>query len=229
MGIFKRLIPKQSCMVCAEIGEFCVCLACQASLNTHPNRCVSCASKLGSDLEFCGACLAQSMNFSKAYAAYDYAGVSAQLIKQFKFDNQLCIGSYFAHQLYQLYASITNENQGYDLIIPLPLSRARLQERGYNQTHELLRIIAKKTTTPIDVRAVKRIKATRPLSSLNLKQRKTEIKDAFSAKPMNYQRALLVDDVMTTGSSLNELAKTVIKAGVSTCDVMVLARAELTF
>ena len=58
-----------------------------------------------------------------------------------------------------------------------------------------------------------------------LKERQSEIKNAFSAKPLSYKRVLLVDDVMTTGSSLNELAKTLLKAGVGSCDVLTLARA----
>jgi predicted amidophosphoribosyltransferase len=68
----------------------------------------------------------------------------------------------------------------------LPLSRARIKERGYNQTHELLRIIAKNTNAIIDTQNVRRIKATKPLSSLNLEQRKKEIKGAFSAQAMPY-------------------------------------------
>ena len=77
----------------------------------------------------------------------------------------------------------------------------------------------------IDQKSVKRIKATRALSTLDLQERQSEIKNAFSAQAMDYQKVLLVDDVMTTGSSLNELAKTVLKAGVETCDVLTLARA----
>ena len=77
----------------------------------------------------------------------------------------------------------------------------------------------------IDKNSVKRTKATRALSTLDLQERQSEIKNAFSAKPLSYKRVLLVDDVMTTGSSLNELAKTLLKAGVGSCDVLTLARA----
>jgi len=113
----------------------------------------------------------------------------------------------------------------YDAIIPLPLSKQRLRERGYNQTHELLRIIAKKTNVLIDKTSVRRTKATKALSTLNLEERHSEIKNAFNVKELAYNRVLLVDDVMTTGASLNELAKTVIKAGVKSCDVLTVARA----
>jgi ComF family protein len=202
-----------------------VCKQCESSFIDTSNRCLSCATKLSSGLSFCGACLAHAPQFSKAYTLYDYSDSCAILIKQFKFDHQLCIGDYFAHKLFDFYNSIIEEKGDYDAIIPLPLSNKRLKERGYNQTHELLRVIAKKSNTVIDMASVKRIKATKPLSSLNLEKRKVEIKGAFSAQPMNYSNVLLVDDIMTTGSSLNELAKTVLKAGVESCDVLTLARA----
>lgn len=69
----------------------------------------------------------------------------AILIKKLKFDHQLCIGDFFAPKLQEKYQKIVAEFEGYDAIIPLPLARGRIQERGYNQTHELLRIIAKRS------------------------------------------------------------------------------------
>lgn len=225
MGIYQRIIPKQSCVLCAEYGEFCVCNSCASNLKTTEHRCQSCATKLNSDLSFCGQCLSHAPVFSKAYTLYDYCDVTADLIKRFKFDHQLCIGDFFAHQLNDFYHSLIGKGNKYDAIIPLPLSKARMKERGFNQTHELLRIIGKNKGVFIDYKSVKRIKPTKPLSSLNLEERKSEIKNAFSAKPISYKKVLLVDDVMTTGSSMNELAKIVLKAGAESCDVLTLARA----
>jgi len=228
MGIYQRvvkLLPKQSCVLCLESAEFCVCKQCESGLIDTSNRCLSCATKLSSGLSFCGSCLSHAPNFSKAYTLYDYSDHCATLIKHFKFDHQLCIGDFFAHKLYDKFQTIVAENGKYDAIIPLPLSRDRIKERGYNQTHELLRVIAKKSNILIDQKSVKRTKATRALSTLNLEERKREIQNAFSAQAMSYDRVLLVDDVMTTGSSLNELAKTLLKAGVKSCDVLTVARA----
>ena len=208
-----------------QYSDLCVCTECAKSLTNAIFRCQSCATPLSNQLHFCGACLAQAPFFSKAYTVYNYSGSCTTLIKRFKFDNQLCIGDFFAHKIYAKYLDIVFEQGDYDAIIPLPLSRQRLQERGYNQTHELLRIIDKKSNILIDKNSVKRTKATRALSTLDLQERQSEIKNAFSAKPLSYKRVLLVDDVMTTGSSLNELAKTLLKAGVGSCDVLTLARA----
>ena len=228
MGIYARLapfIPKQSCVLCAENATFCVCKRCEQSLKSSEHRCQSCAAPLNSDLHFCGACLNRAPLFSNAYTLYDYSGVCAQLIKRFKFDHQLCIGDFFAHKLQEKYQQIAAEFGQYDAIIPLPLSKQRLRERGYNQTHELLRIITNKTNVLIDRTSVKRIKATRALSTLDLEERHSEIKNAFSSENMTYNKVLLIDDVMTTGASLNELAKTVLKSGVKSCDVLTVARA----
>ncbi len=218
-------MPKQSCVLCTENSGFCVCKECEKSLGVNMHRCQSCAAPLNSDLYFCGACLACAPRYSKVHTLYDYSGSCATLIKQFKFNHQLCIGDFFAHKLYDKYLDIVSRHGEYDAVIPLPLSQERLRERGYNQTHELLRIISKKTNVPIDQTSVRRIKVTRALSTLALEERKIEIKDAFSAKPMAYNKVLLVDDVMTTGASLNELAKVVLKSGVSSCDVLTVARA----
>jgi len=233
MGFYSRLnalTPKQSCVLCAENAKFCVCHECESSFSNHQPRCLSCAHPIIGELDFCGQCLAHAPAFNRAYTLYDYQEAIADLIKAFKFDHQLCIGDYFSHQLFDLYQSIISEDIQYDAIIPMPLSRNRITERGYNQVLELLNVISKKTDTTIDAHSVDRTKATQPLSALNPEQRRQEIKGAFSVKPMSYSRVLLVDDVMTTGSSLNELASTILKnTEVKYCDVMTLARAESKF
>ena len=223
MGFHTRLTPKQSCVVCSEASESCVCLACESSFTNHQPRCLSCAHPITTQLNFCGQCLAHSPAFNRAYTLFDYQATVKNLIQQFKFDRQLCVGDFFAKKLYQAYRSMPK----YDAIIPMPLSRDRIQQRGFNQVLELLRVIRQKTDTIIDINSVKRIKPTQPLSLLNAEQRKQEIKGAFQVVSMPYKTVLLVDDVMTTGSSLNELATTILRqTNVETCDVLTLARAE---
>lgn len=223
MGIYQRLTSQQVCVLCSEQAKFCICDNCAQDFTNHTHRCQSCAYPIGKDLDFCGQCLSRSPVFNYAYTLYDYQGDIAQLIKDFKYNHQLCIGDYFAHQLYDLYQTLPD----YDAIIPMPLSKERIKERGFNQVLELLRKIQQKTSTVIDIHSVKRIKATQSLFELNPEQRRTEIKGAFDVKPMSYQKILLVDDIITTGASLNELARTILKnTDVNYCDVMTLARAE---
>ncbi len=216
--------------MCAEPAPFCVCQECELEFTNHQPRCQSCAHPINIKLDFCGQCLVHAPKFNRAYTLYDYQGPITHLIKAFKYDHQLCIGDYFAHQLFGLYQSIIDSDAHYDAIIPMPLSQERIQERGYNQVLELLRVIGKRETVTIDTQSVTRTKATQALSLLKLEQRQQEIKGAFSVKTLPYQSVLLVDDVMTTGSSMNELAKTILKnTQVEHCDVMTLARAESKF
>ncbi len=191
--------------------------------SNNPRRCQSCAHPVAGSLDFCGKCLSHAPVFSRAYTLYDYEGAIADLIKAFKYNRQLCVGDYFAYQLRDLYQSI---NTQYDAVIPMPLSAERITERGYNQVVELLKVLGKQQSVVIDRRCCRRIKTTQPLSSLKLEQRKQEIKGAFSVQNMSYKNVLLVDDVMTTGASMNELAQTILKnTQVERCDVMSLARA----
>lgn len=204
-----------------EPANFCVCQECEAEFSNQANRCQSCAHPISGNLNFCGQCLRHSPNFNHAYTLYDYQDLVAQLIKSFKYDKQLCIGDYFAHKLADKYQSLPD----YDAIIPMPLSPKRIQERGFNQVLELLSVIKREQEVVVDTRSIKRVKVTQSLTNLKAEQRQQEVKGAFHAESISYQRVLLVDDVMTTGASLNELAKTVIKAGVEICDVLILSRA----
>ncbi len=203
-----------------ESASFCVCQDCEATFTNASNRCQSCAQPMTGKLDFCGQCLSRSPHFNRAYTLYDYQDLIAQLIKSFKYDKQLCVGRYFAHKLHNMYQSLEH----YDAIIPMPLSAKRIKERGFNQVLEMLSVIKKQSDCVVDAHSVKRIKATQSLANLNPEQRQKELRDAFQAEPIAYQHILLVDDVMTTGASLNELAKTLMKAGAKSCDVLTLAR-----
>ncbi|SMN11211.1 Competence protein F homolog, phosphoribosyltransferase domain; protein YhgH required for utilization of DNA as sole source of carbon and energy [uncultured Candidatus Thioglobus sp.] len=230
MGIYTRLkalIPQQSCVLCAEYAQFCVCSECEAEFSDEQqNRCQSCAHPIIDGANVCGQCLAHPPIFSHTYTLYDYQQSVALLIKKFKYEHQLCIGDYFAHQMVDKYKAILLDEQ-YDAIIPMPLSPQRIRERGFNQVLELLSVIKKQEKITIDTSSVQRIKATQPLSNLKPEQRALEVRGAFQTKSLSYKRVLLVDDIMTTGASLNELAKTLAKAGVRSCDVLTLARAKI--
>ena len=229
MGFYTRLIqtrPRQSCIVCSEPARHVVCRSCEANFSKTEKRCLTCAEPLNQSLDHCGNCLRSSPNFHRAFTLYSYDGVVALLIKKIKYEARLSVASFFAEKLAKKINEIQSFNDHYDAIIPMPLHKKRLRERGYNQVVELLRHVDKKTV--IDTNSIQRLKATAPLTDLSLSERKKEIKGAFTLmQSLPYTRVLLVDDVMTTGSSLNELAKTIIKnTSVERCDVLTLARAE---
>lgn len=231
MGIYARLnqnLPKQSCIVCAEPSSRVVCGPCEDEFRVQEQRCLSCALPLNQSLDYCGNCLRTSPSFHRAFTLYDYEGVVAYLIKKMKYEARLSVAQFFAEKVSEKIDEIQASGHHYDAIIPMPLHKKRLRERGYNQVVELLRDLNKKGA--LDTMSVQRVKHTTPLTDLSLAQRKKEIKGAFAlAAPLSHKRILLVDDVMTSGSSLNELAKIILKhsPAVACCDVLTLSRAQL--
>jgi len=227
----KRFVQRplnQSCIVCAEPSSRVVCESCENEFGLQEQRCLSCALPLNQSLDYCGSCLRTSPSFHRAFTLYDYEGVVAYLIKKMKYDARLSVAQFFAEKMAGRIDEMQSSGHHYDAIIPMPLHKARLRERGYNQVVELLRALDKKAL--IDSKSVQRVKQTAPLTDLSLAQRKKEIKGAFSLLvPLTHKRILLVDDVMTSGSSLNELARTILKQSpaVICCDVLTLSRAQL--
>ena len=109
--------------------------------------------------------------------------------------------------------------------MPVPLHRKRLAERGYNQSLELLRPVQNTCGLTVDSNCCKRIRATDAQSSLPAKQRRINLRGAFSVTgEVKGKHILLADDVLTTGSTLNELAKTLKGAGAKQVDAFVIAR-----
>ncbi len=229
MGFYARLSQiarQQECVLCGKYDVFCVCEPCQAKLQNHPHRCQSCAAPLFDHLNFCGSCLANAPAFHRAYALFNYDDFSKELIKQFKYHRRLCVGRYFAEQLANALQTLLDDGAQFDAIMPMPLHKNRLRTRGYNQVVELLRVIKQRHNILIDTRSCVRQKSTQSLTKLNPEQRRREISHAFRARPnLPYKNVLLVDDVLTTGASLNALTRVIVRANPQIrCEVLVLAR-----
>lgn len=116
--------------------------------------------------------------------------------------------------------------RGYDLIVPVPLHRDRLRERGYNQSALLARQIGRFWNVPVDCADLKKVRSTPPQVTLARKERALNVCGAFSweGKPIKGQQVLLVDDVMTSGSTINECARVLKQAGAVLVDALALAR-----
>jgi ComF family protein len=113
-----------------------------------------------------------------------------------------------------------------DLIVPIPLHKVRYCQRGFNQAIEIAKTVAKELNIPLDLNSCIRHRDTPHQSALSAKQRRKNIKNAFSIiKPLYAQHIAILDDVMTTGSTAHELAYVLKKAGVDQVDVWVCARA----
>jgi ComF family protein len=195
---------------------------CRACLNDLPwlanSVCPQCA--LPSDGHICGSCLNSPPDFDATHAVflYDYP-VDAMMVS-FKYGQMLHLSATFGELL-----SNATAPSSVDLIIPMPMHPARLKERGFNQAQEIAKQLMSAHPQKWDVTSVTRIKLTPPQASLPLKARVSNIKGAFSVNAdLTGKRIAIVDDVMTTGASLNELAKTLKKAGASHVECWVVAR-----
>ncbi len=145
-------------------------------------------------------------------------------MQHYKYGSALQTAHLFAHMMMTQYAQRFSSNTT-DLIIPMPLHPQRLKERGFNQSLEIARLLSKQLGIPLDYHSAIRSKYTPPQASLALKERAKNIKGAFAVNgDLVGKRIAIVDDVMTTGASLNELAKTLKQAGASHVECWVVAR-----
>ena len=164
-------------------------------------------------------------SFRLCRSAIKYDQFSKKLLLDFKFADHIENRSLLARWLY--FAGKDIFNAGVDLIIPVPLYFTRLLSRKYNQSAILTAELSKMTAIPADYKSLKKIRNTLPQVQCNGTKRKTNIKNAFQVKNPNKikgKRILLIDDVYTTGSTLNECCKVLLKAGATSVDILTVAR-----
>lgn len=150
------------------------------------------------------------------------------MLQRYKYNHLMNMAETFGRLMAQSIAHASNPESLHalpDIIIPMPLHPRRLRERGFNQAVEIARVIGKKLKLEVDVRSCSRIKFSPPQVSLPLKERVKNMRDAFDCRTgLDGLRIALLDDVMTTGASLNALANTVKKAGASHVECWLVAR-----
>ena len=227
--LFHRLsaaLPSQ-CAVCHAWPAQPVCEACVVRFAQPQPRCLTCALPVPMDVTRCGACVRSAPPLDACLCAVPYAFPWGGLITRYKFGN----APGWAGALALLLRSapwVEPALEQADLLLPMPLSRQRLQERGFNQSLELARHLAPRKTAP-DL--LLRIRHTAPQSSLKRVERLHNIKAAFAVDPLRLaelrgKRVVLLDDVMTSGASLFEAAQTLRDAGAAHVTGLVLARTE---
>ena len=212
----------QDCLLCGATSvSDILCTACAADLPQLPQpACPRCALPTPNG-EICGHCLRKPPHYDATRAAYRYDFPLDKLIQSFKYAHRLALGAYFGQQL-----SALGEGIAGDLIIPLPLHPERLRERGFNQALELARPVSKAWRLPIDATSCSRSRNTTAQANLPWRERVKNMRGAFHcATDLAGKRIILVDDVMTTGASLNECARTLKLHGAREVSVLLVARA----
>ncbi len=211
----------QPCVLCgARTRGGLLCPACEADLPRLPvERCPRCAlpSPAG---HLCGACLKRPPAFDRCAAVFSYGFPLDALIRHCKYAGAQELASWFAASL----ASELTAQPRPDLIVPMPLHPKRLRERGFNQALEIARRLGDRLDLPCR-HACQRQRDTPPQAGLDLKARRRNLRGAFVCdEALAGKRIALLDDVMTSGSSLDELAKTARRAGAADISVWVVAR-----
>lgn len=215
MRIFGRLLElasEQDCRLCGAASPRPICSACDADLPRLPSeRCPVCALP-SPGAQTCGRCLASTPAYDATTAALQYAFPVTRLIQSFKYEHAVGLGMTLASYLAEAIAA--GDPQPVDLLLPLPLAPARLKERGYNQALELARVLASRNRLELDARAVARVRHTPPQAELPWKERRRNIRGAFAAqRRFDGCRVAVIDDVMTTGATMDEMARVLKAAG----------------
>lgn len=226
MNIIQKILFPPVCPLCdAMTVEPLLCNYCYQELSLINKACTICAIPI-IHANICGACLKQKPFFDTLICPCLYKNPLTHIIHQFKYSKKL----YFARILSQLLLEKLCAQNNFklpDCIIPVPLHRSRQRERGFNQSVEIAKPIAKYLNIHLDSTSIIRHKKTQSQSQLNAKQRIRNIVNAFSCrKTIDYQHVAVIDDVVTSGQTVNELSKLLRKYGVKTIQIWCVARTE---
>ncbi len=213
----RHLLPC-ACALCGAVQDDLVCNGCTGDLAPHlyRRRCIQCAIALDARhvARHCRACLAGAPDFDATVVIADYAWPLDHLVTGLKFRAQLSLADWLADQLANALAAALGDLP--DVLLPVPLSPARLRSRGYNQAWEIARRIARRLDIPAHAGALHRVRDNVAQATLDRAERLANLHGAFVvAEPARIagRHIGIVDDVMTTGTTLGEIATQLKRAG----------------
>lgn len=223
---FAQTLFPQNCYLCGTLaGRYPVCTDCRADLTLHSAAaCPICAYPTAQG-EICGQCLRHPPAYQSTIAGYRYEFPADKLIHALKYQHQFALVDTLIAPLLELASAASRP----DALIAMPLHPQRLRERGYNQAQLLAAAVSCQLAIPLLTQAAARSRNTRPQTGLPLTERHANIKNAFTADAQHVvgKHIAIVDDVMTSGSTLHSLAHSLKLAGASEVSCWVVARAVL--
>lgn len=226
LGAASRWWFHSRCVLCGEPGmdpARDLCAACHAALPWQHAACARCALPLPAEALRCGSCLKRAPMFDAALAAWRYEEPIASLITRFKYGGDLAAGRVLALGLAERAEPVERPQA----LVPVPLHWRRLRERGFDQALEIARVLSRSLERPV-LELIERRRATAAQAALSAAERRRNLRAAFApirgaVVPVH---VALIDDVMTTGSTLDAAARVLRAAGAQRIDAWVLARAE---
>ncbi|GLQ47309.1 amidophosphoribosyltransferase [Dyella lipolytica] len=227
LTVLHRWLLPWRCLLCGDAGAEGVdlCAACIEELPRNTHCCERCALPLPVSAPLCGRCLRKAPQWHAAWAPFRYAWPLDRLETRFKFSRDLAAGRVLA----TLWQRQPHPPALPQLILPVPLHRRRLRERGYNQALEMARPLARALNIPCAHDVLRRVRHTDAQTALDATERRRNLRGAFAlrgdvALPAH---VAVLDDVFTTGTTLSECTRVLKRAGVERVDVWALARAPI--
>jgi len=224
LNIALSLLYPHHCPLCGSPTPRPFCDACERDMPVLVSRCAQCGLGIPvvSNNLLCGQCQIRPPPFQRLLSPYAYTHPINHLIIGLKYQRQLSLVPVLADALAN---HVTRNLIGVDALLPVPLHPDRLRERGFNQSLELARHLRKRLDLPI-LDNIERHRATMTQSTLPAGARETNVRGAFRLRePVLPKRVAIVDDVVTTGSTVNEIANVLRSGGVETIEVWCVARA----
>ena len=223
VDLFKELLYPPRCMVCGEVlslreKRYGLCARCKPSVTVIKDPfCMKCGKKLSDrSLEYCEDCEETGKNrfFSAGRGIYLYDGVMREVMYRFKYKNKRYYADYFARQARRLYQRWINDIAP-DIILPVPMYRGKMRKRGYDQAKCFATALSKVFDIKVGKGILSRVRSTKPQKGLSGAQRRLNLKNAFHVRGnlVQSQRILLVDDIYTTGSTVDAAAEALKNAG----------------
>jgi ComF family protein len=225
--MLERLLLPPTCLLCGATGRggLDLCAGCASDLPRNITACPRCAEPLPTGWTGpCDRCRAQAPHFDRAFVPFRYQPPLDFLITRLKFGGRLS----HARLLGELFAAALAERGGPlpDCIVPAPLHPRRLRERGFNQALELARPAARRFRIPLRAEGLRRVRDTPPQLGLDARQRQINPLGAFAlGAPLPGTRVALLDDVVTTASTIGECARVLRAGGAADVEIWAIGRA----
>ena len=226
---FLTLLYPPRCLVCKTLGESGLCAGCAGQIiPVAAPLCPVCGQTLPADADGCFDCRRRMPAFTRARSLGAYDGVLRHAVHQFKYRDR----PQMAGPLGRLLAGYARDHAAalndlrFEALLPVPMHPARQRRRGYNQSERLARVLGGELSLPLLINTLARVRPTRPQVGLTGEARRANLRGAFAVRDKEAvagKTLLLVDDVMTSGSSLHECALTLKAAGAKAVYALTLA------
>lgn len=226
-GMVLQLLFPLRCPVCDDILKYPeekVCLTCLKKLRpVTPPWCMKCGKKLMVQAEYCSDCKRRQHAFRQGRALYEYTSVALSVYR-FKYGNRREYAEFYGEQMAEYLGDFIRRVEP-DALIPVPLHRTRRRARGYNQAELLAKALGRRMGIPVCTDLLVRNKSTSPLKYENPEQRQNNLKKAFIIKQndVKLKKVIIVDDVYTTGNTMDAVSKVLVAAGVQEIYCVALA------